>query len=194
MKMKKKMVQMSLIVLSILMIGFNAWGLPSVSLVADSNVTAGSAFNVSVIADGVDFDPFFGSDLLAFGFDLVFDSAEFTFNSATVGLDFMDDSSTFSDTDVAGSAFPTVSGDDILLATLNFTALTDGFFSLGIFSDIVNDLNEGLITLSMGAVDITGDIEIAVSNAGTKPIPEPSTIILVFMGFAGMAGIRKFRK
>ena len=45
-------------------------------------------------------------------------------------------------TDVAGMAFPGVIGDGILLASLSFSFLVTGDFSLGIVSDL-SDFNEG---------------------------------------------------
>ena len=187
MKMKKNILAAVFIGFSIVMIGLNAWGTPIVSLALDSSdLTVGDSFNVLVSASGISDD-----DLVSFGFDLAFDSAEFSWTSAVVGTAFLDDSDALGDTDVAGSVFPGVGGDDILLATLSFTALSEGVdLSLGILSDTVNDLYEGLWTVSGGQIDLTGNIIITV-NGAANPVPEPSTLVLVFMGLISIAGLRK---
>jgi hypothetical protein len=81
-----------------------------------------------------------------------------------------------------------VSGDNILLASLSFTALQDGVFSLGILSDLL-DLNEGLITWS-GFFDITRSTEVSVAAA---PVPEPGTMVLMLMGIGGLGLLKRRR-
>jgi hypothetical protein len=159
--------------------------IPTVSLdILDPLIYPGETFEVNVIADGVtDVDPFWGPDeLLAFGFDVIY-PASFAFNGAMVGPGFFDDSALFPDTDVAGSAFPGISGDDILLATLSFTPSVAGSFSLGIFSDI-SDPNEGLITWLYPQIDIT-------TSADVNVVPEPGTLLLVGSGFIGLKVLRR---
>lgn len=185
MKMKKNILLAVFIGFSIVMIGFNAWGTPIVDLTLDSSdLTVGDTFNVLVSASGVSDD-----DLLSFGFDLVFDATEFTFTSATIGADFMDDSDLLANTDVAGSVFEAIGGDDILLATLSFTANMEGEnLSLGIFGDIFTGV-EGLITYSLDPIDITQNIAVSVDSSTTQ-VPEPATVVLVFMGLMSMIGFR----
>ena len=176
-----------LVILVLLITAEGAFCIPTTRLEPlDLSITAGETFDVEVRVDGVtDVDPIFGPDeLLAFGFDVVYDPG-FTYNGATVWATY-DDSSLFPYTDVAGSYFPGVSGDDILLATLSFTApSTAGFYSLGIFSDL-GDPNEGLHTLLYPQIDMSTGIDIEVSGSTPAPVPEPGTLLLVAMGGAGI--------
>ena len=79
-------------------------------------------------------------------------TAEFSLVSALVAPLFWDDSSAFPATDVAGSAFPGIGGNDILLATINFNSKLVGDFNIGIASDILTQ-NEGLGTWLYNGLD-----------------------------------------
>ena len=166
----------------------HALAIPIVKLeVPDSFIAPGEVFVINVIADGMtDLDPFLGSDeLLAFGFDVISPSSV-TFNGATVGHGFFDDSALFLDSDVAGSAFPGISGNDILLASLSFSATSVGSYLIGIQSDIFNP-NQGLITWLHPQIDATTFSLVSVS------VPEPPTMLLLLLGLAG-AGVVRIRR
>ena len=157
----------------------------------------GDTFLLDVFVDGVtDFDIGEGrlvpDEVIAFGFDVNYSPSEFAFNEATVNSAlFVDDSFKpgFENTDVAGSidSPPGPMGDNILLASLSFTSLVAGDFSLGIVSDL-SDPNQGLFALS-GIWDITNSIPVS-------SVPEPATILLLASGMAGIGvfGRKKFRK
>ena len=154
----------------------------SVELVLpDAPVNLGSAFDVQVIAHS-DSD----SDLiLAFGFDAYFDTEHFLFLGASVSNEFKDTSANFTDTDVAGIAFPPVSSDSVLLAILTFQPIQEGTGWLGIYSDVDDD-NEGLFLLRAEKQDISTISEVEISA-----VPIPSTLVLIITGFVGILVFKK---
>ncbi len=178
----------------ILGLSVTAFAIPTVSLeIAPGDIYVGDSFDVNVIANGVtDIDPSWGPDeIISFGFDVDYAPTEFAFNGATVAAPFLDDSASFANTDVAGSAFPGVSGASFGLASLSLTALHEGSFTLGIISDLT-DFNEGLGSLLYAALDMTQQMQVDVlaSTTGGEPVPEPSTVLLMGIGLLGLVGVK----
>ncbi|MCD6571456.1 MAG: PEP-CTERM sorting domain-containing protein [Deltaproteobacteria bacterium] len=191
--MKNKLLSSLLIALFVILLSAGQASALSIGLnILDDDITIGEAFTIEVWANEALLE---GDKVLAFGFDLTnTDPSVVKFDSYTVGPDFNDNSTSFSDTDVAGSAFPGITADSILLATLNFTALGVGNAEFGIYSDITGH-NEGLVYSSGNHVDITSSIELGVTDVTVTHAPEPATMLLLGTGLLSLVGLRKkFRK
>jgi len=157
--------------------------------VSTNTLFAGDLFDISVYIDDIT------DEVIAFGFNVTFAASEFQYNNATVASTFFDDSTHFPSTDVAGHVFPGPgpTGDNILLAQLNFTSLIPGNFTLGIVSDLA-DPNEGLFQFSSATADLTKNVFIHVNDPGSSaPVPEPSTVILLAMGIGTLIGTGRRR-
>jgi hypothetical protein len=147
--------------------------------VPDTEIGVGERFGVNIIYTGLSAD----DELLAFGFD-VNSPAGLSFLGANIGAPFSDDSLLLPDTDVAGSAFPGLpGGDDIILARLNFEAVSAGTRLIGIVSDL-GDPNEGLFTLLDPQIDLTSSVTINV-------VPVPGSLLLFGSGLFGLFRLRK---
>ncbi len=155
---------------------------------SDANITTGESFTVDVVADvASDFNnPL--DELLAFGFDVDV-SGPLSFDGFVVGGDFLDDSALFADVDVAGSAFPGLSGiTSVLLATLSFSATAVGDGAIGVTADIDNNPSQGLffsrVSGIVDVVDLEGSTDVAIGEPSA--VPTPSVLALLALGFAGL--------
>ncbi len=172
-----------------------------------NNIVVGDSFDVLVKANDVPDNPVYvtipgigqvyvgDNGITNFGFNVASD-AGITFDSAVVNpAHFWDNSILFPGMDIAADVGinPAVSGDDILLATLTFSAGNAGAFSLGVTSDLT-DPNQGLGLLTGDVVDMTAFIDVSVFGAPPSPVPAPSVAFLFGIGAAGLlAGRRRSR-
>ena len=147
----------------------------TLELVEAPPLPVGGAFEIQVFAD-------VGSlEIAAFGFDLFDADPSLTFNGVVISPQFKTTSSSFANTDVAGISKPAgsiVSGANVLLASLFFTASHPGIYSIGIFSDM-SDPNEGLFFPHPNIpADITTTIDVTIA------VPVPPAVFLISSGLA----------
>lgn len=160
----------------------------NVLLDVPSVVSLGDSFAVTVSV----LDPFGGAytgdELLAFGFDLGFDTSVLALSGIVVeGWD--DDTGLFEDVDVAGSAFPSIADEDqvsLSLATLYFDVVGLGDASIDVQSNYGGNLNHGLTYLNGTNVDLFGRVQVAA-------VPLPAAW-LMFGTAAGLLAGRQRRR
>jgi len=167
-----------------------AASIPTISLnLLDTDIHVGDSFGVQVLADGDGI----GLGLLSFGFDVNTTGSAFDYNSYSIGSGFDDDSS-FVLPDVAGSAFPAIVDNNVLLATLNFTATTVGTGSvqaLGLTDFLFFGLAYESAPFTSSWYGNNAALDIMINAAPIATVPLPSSFALFGMGLIGLFGFRR---
>lgn len=145
----------------------------------DSAVYPGDTFSINLTADIPD-------PVLGFGLDLAFDPTilSLDWDNIVIGSQWIPAMALDGDK-LAGMAFPLpVSGDDIVLAALSFTALNLGKTDL-MASYTVGDFTEGFPLFPSGFADVV------FVDGSVSVVPEPATWLLFCFGMLGMVGVKK---
>lgn len=153
-----------------------------------TELNLGDAFSVNLMTStNADIN---SEAISAWGLDLNFDSSILSLDSLLVGPSFM---ATNTDGDGLGGLVPfgqdAVSGSDILLATLNFTAI--GLGNTDLFtSSTLGDINEGFYTAFFQPIGYN-DANTAISVTGNSEVPEPSAFLLMLLATIALVSLRK---
>ena len=155
----------------------------------DSNdIGLNDSFSVSLTAST---DTDISNEVIsAWGLDLNFDSSILSLDSLLIGPSFMP---TNNDGDGLGGLVPfgqdAISGSDILLATLNFTAI--GLGSTDLFtSSTLGDFNEGFYNSFFLPVAYS-DANTSIMVKGGSEVPEPSAFLLMLLATIALVSFRK---
>ena len=158
----------------------------NLALTAPGSARPGQTIDVTVAANGPFAGIYSGDALLAFGFDVGYDTSLLRLDHVTVAAGWDDISAQLPGTDVAGSVFPGLAdaGQPTLqLATLSFQVLAQGLALIDVHSSAADDLNEGLTYAGGPSVDLFGRAQISL-------VPEPASWLLLALG-AGVLGLRR---
>ncbi len=152
----------------------------NVRMDAPTQAAVGSTFEVSVAVMTPFGGNYLGDELLAFGFDVGFDTSLVSLTGVSVAGPWDDDSAFFDDVAVAGSVFESIQDegqDGIQLATLTFQVLAAGEVVIDVHSSAASDMNEGLTYVLGDNVDLYGRTSVVLS-----PVPEPGEWLMLASG------------
>jgi hypothetical protein len=151
----------------------------------------GSIFTAQVAVNNPFAGGYVGDQLLAFGFDLGFDTTKLRLAGVQVAPGFDDDSGFFTDISVAGSSFPGLADagqTSLALATLSFEVLAEGAASIEVLSDSASNLSEGLTYANGSNAELIGRTSLVLTA-----VPEPSSAWLLLAGGGWLAWRRQRR-
>lgn len=155
----------------------NEQGLVSLQVIPlDTEMEPADTFLVNIAAD-------IDQPIVSYGFHLFFDTSLLSLNSLEIAAPFtplpVSDPAS-----AAGLAYPdSAVGNNVLLATAQFTALAPGVASIGA---AVTDASpvEGFAQRGCGFAELVVTPGLVTIDEPDKPIPEPSTVGLLLAGLA----------
>jgi hypothetical protein len=164
----------------------------------DGTATLGDSLTLSIVANEIPAGSG-GAGLFGFGFDLSFDDSILSATPAAAGplwdgAGFSDASSTASSVGLSANRFffnSGPSGDDILLATIEFTALVTGFSPLDL-TWYTGGAGDNML-FDFTTLDTSPNFFADGSLTVISIVPEPSTSILIGLGLAGLGARRGCR-
>ena len=184
MKMIKKNLFLSVIAMALFMCFgvMNAQAAPYATLnLLDSDISVGDIFDVEVWMQGDNI----GQELLAFGFDVNNPNALLAYSGYTLNTSFDDIS--LGANNVAGTAFPGITEDSVLLGTLHFTANAAGTGNLQVLGEYDNLFSGAFYEIDGFDINANQDINV---NA----VPIPGALYLLGSGIIGLLGFRRNRQ
>ena len=152
--------------------------------VLDDHIVAGENFDVEVWVDSEGLD----TELLAFGFDVDTPGNYISYLGYVLGNGFDDLSDTFNFAEVSGIAFAGISDNEVLLATLNFSADSEGTDHLAL-DGIYGGLFYGFF-YELGSFDLSEATDITISAV---PIPASGVLLLTSLAFLALCSRERYK-
>lgn len=165
-------IKLWLCVIGLLVYVNTSQAVPITSLVAlDDPVEVGDLFSVEVRVDGDNI----GEELLSFGFNLLPVSPLLSYLGFSIGPLFSDDIS-FGPDNVSALAFPGIPEESVILATLNFSALSTGIATIAI--EGLFDAQFGGLFYETSGFDIEAQTQIRIIERSAT-VSAPGTLTLL---------------